>query len=387
MIQIDALLEAPPTAPNAAPAREALTPEGEGFDPLLAQLFAAAAAPLEEDGASEELAENATPETNAETATLAALPAEISRTPLPVTAGYVERALTRGPARANAPAENRLPQAAGNEPRLAVVADPIAAATAAPPRDAAESVPEPALPDRFFGLERGRESVAERAVDPTPRNEPSPLAQFVTARNAASEQASGRALAEAQTPAAEPALPVPSGLESARTPVAPPAVDVGTLAGPAPAAPTPAPAAVEQVLPQRIEWLAQQGGGTARVRLDPPSLGEVDIAVRVRGDRVDLRIHAEQATAHQLIAESVDRLSDALAQRDLRVEGLELRSSDQPLGRDANASFQDFERSGEQTPARDQRGANRGNGAEQETRGDAPAEPTASDGRGIDLRV
>ncbi len=71
---------------------------------------------------------------------------------------------------------------------------------------------------------------------------------------------------------------------------------------------------------ERIAWLAEQGGGSARLHLDPPALGELEIVVRVRGRRVDVHLRAEEAGAQQAVLESRDRLVEALAIKDFRVD-------------------------------------------------------------------
>jgi hypothetical protein len=71
---------------------------------------------------------------------------------------------------------------------------------------------------------------------------------------------------------------------------------------------------------ERVAWLAEQGGGSARLRLDPPALGELEIVVRVRGRRVDVHLRAEEAGAQQAVLESRERLVESLAAKDFRVD-------------------------------------------------------------------
>ncbi len=85
-------------------------------------------------------------------------------------------------------------------------------------------------------------------------------------------------------------------------------------------------------LPGRIAWLADQGGGNARIRLDPPQLGEIDVSVRVRGQQVEIVIQTEHAEVRQLMGESRERLAEALALKELRLDTLDLRVSDNPRG-------------------------------------------------------
>jgi hypothetical protein len=76
------------------------------------------------------------------------------------------------------------------------------------------------------------------------------------------------------------------------------------------------------------EWLAARGGGTARLRLHPPELGEVELSVRVRGSSVRVSIQTEEAEAGRAAFDGRELLIEALASRDLRVENLVVRSPD-----------------------------------------------------------
>jgi hypothetical protein len=74
------------------------------------------------------------------------------------------------------------------------------------------------------------------------------------------------------------------------------------------------------------EWLAARGGGTARLRLHPPELGEIELSVRVRGSKVQVSIQTEQADAGRAALDGRELLVEALASRELRVEQLVVRS-------------------------------------------------------------
>lgn len=84
---------------------------------------------------------------------------------------------------------------------------------------------------------------------------------------------------------------------------------------------TPAEAAIAQ----RVSWLTSRGGGTARVVLHPAELGEVEISVRVRGNRVDVAIQTEVAGTRIALMESRDALNESFAARELRIESLDVR--------------------------------------------------------------
>jgi len=97
--------------------------------------------------------------------------------------------------------------------------------------------------------------------------------------------------------------------------------------------------APQEVLPVHVEWLAARGGGTARLRLHPPHLGEVQLNVRVRGSRVDVVIHALEPAAQHAAVASRDLLGDALAQRDLRMTSFDVRADEGGSG--SQAAFSD----------------------------------------------
>lgn len=151
-------------------------------------------------------------------------------------------------------------------------------------------------------------------------------------------------------------------------------------------------------LPARITWLAQQGGGTARLALHPADLGEVEVAVRVRGNSVEIQFVADDPAAQLAVSNARDNLMEALGARELRMESFQVRGSD-----DA-ASSRDFAGS----PERDagearQEASGRDPGSEREpmhtqssqaatvTPGEAiaslvaPSDPTTD--TGIDVRV
>jgi flagellar hook-length control protein FliK len=104
-----------------------------------------------------------------------------------------------------------------------------------------------------------------------------------------------------------------------------------------------------QDIPLQAEWLAQRGGGRARVALYPPHLGRVDLEVRMRGAEVDVVIAVQEISAESPMAAQRDSLSDALASRDLRLASFDVVSDE------AELSQRESERRGQD--ADEQRGA------------------------------
>lgn len=125
---------------------------------------------------------------------------------------------------------------------------------------------------------------------------------------------------------AVPPLASPRAADAAS---APPEAGLGAAAAigstPAPAvAAAPAESVPASVAPgalaDRIEWLAARGGGTARVRLDPPSLGEVELEVRLRGQSIELTLRTHGEGAHALLSAERGAIGQILASRELRLE-------------------------------------------------------------------
>ena len=156
-----------------------------------------------------------------------------------------------------------------------------------------------------------------------------------------------------------------------------------------------APAAPEAIAVQ-AEWLATRGGGTARLVLNPPELGEIAIRVTVRQQAVEVVMVAQTALAHSMAEDQGDRLSQAFASRDLRLDQFEVRRGDpseadgtgHPGASDAGARERDR--------ARDERAIDRrsvgGRGAGRAARGGdfSPPPPRIESNRnaaGIDLRI
>ena len=85
------------------------------------------------------------------------------------------------------------------------------------------------------------------------------------------------------------------------------------------------PASASEAISVQTEWLARQGGGTARILLSPPSLGEVAIHVTLRGGNVDVVMVVNEAAAHSVAENQSDRLAQAFSNHDLRMESFEVR--------------------------------------------------------------
>jgi hypothetical protein len=118
----------------------------------------------------------------------------------------------------------------------------------------------------------------------------------------------GRATATAAIAAAGPAASAPSESATAAAEVAPP---------PAPVSEPP----LEQVGRAVLERVSE-GGGEARIRLDPPELGEVAIRVRIENHQVRVDIRVERPEALQLLRNAQVDLSSLLGERGLNLTGM-----------------------------------------------------------------
>ncbi|UTM58619.1 flagellar hook-length control protein FliK [Photobacterium sp. CCB-ST2H9] len=63
-----------------------------------------------------------------------------------------------------------------------------------------------------------------------------------------------------------------------------------------------------QVLQDRVQLQASQNLQEARIRLDPPDLGKLDLIVRMDGDRLSVQIHANQAAVRDALVQVSERL-------------------------------------------------------------------------------
>jgi len=204
-----------------------------------------------------------------------------------------------------------------------------AAAVSAVPR-AANGMPAPTAPN----AERG--TVASDGVPPDGRvAERAPEPDSHHGNGSVGVPASG-----VTRPDAREAVVRAEAVESAsaapdRTPAAPlPAAPASAEAAMSAPRELPAGPATLEDLPGRIEWLAQRGGGAARVELDPPQLGRVDLIVRVRGNDVEVVIAAHEPAAQAAVQAQRAQLAEGLAARDLRLGQLDVTQAggDAPEG-------------------------------------------------------
>jgi len=160
------------------------------------------------------------------------------------------------------------------------------------------------------------------------------------------------------------------------------------------ALPSPAPEAIAI----QADWLASRGGGTARLVLNPPDLGEIMIRVTVRQQSVDVVMVAHTALAHAMAEDQSERLGQAFASRDLRLDQFEVRRADPTDDASASGQFGSSDAGArERDRAADEQGvergfggrSGRGRGAANGSAAPAASARVGSDGRnaGVDLRI
>lgn len=132
-------------------------------------------------------------------------------------------------------------------------------------------------------------------------------------------------VADDSEPSALTALTETLGLERAPdaallAPTSPtPALHKLDLAAAFPApVPLPSPRFAEEV-GARLQWIAEQQGGEATLRISPDGLGPVEIRLKLDGDRVELGFTATQQDTRQALQDALPKLREMLAQQGLQL--------------------------------------------------------------------
>lgn len=237
---------------------------------------------------------------------------------------------------APADAEPRIPgeragasREAASEARGLATDVPRAAAADPASRSAVDSSTLGSTPVRREGApsgsDRGSEESPGRRGNETPQPAPMPVERAsAESRAVASAAIEGATAGVAETTPGSPEtsaslrIEVPAPAPPARAP------EPTTAMQPGRTLPTAAPDAIAI----QADWLATRGGGTARLVLNPPELGEIAIRVTVRQQAVEVVMVAQTALAHSMAEDQGDRLSQAFASRDLRLEQFEVRRGD-----------------------------------------------------------
>lgn len=111
--------------------------------------------------------------------------------------------------------------------------------------------------------------------------------------------------------------------------------------------PLPSPRFAEEV-GARLQWIAEQQGGEATLRISPDGLGPVEIRMKLDGDRVDLGFAATQQDTRQALQDALPKLREMLAQQGLQLGQADVghkhaQSSNEQAAKSANAFAGDDE--------------------------------------------
>lgn len=100
-----------------------------------------------------------------------------------------------------------------------------------------------------------------------------------------------------------------------------------------------------QVLNDRVTLQAQQNLQEARIRLDPPDLGKLDLMVRVEGDKLSVQLNANVAATREALVQVSERLraelqNQSLMHVDVQIGGGDKQeSNDQPNREQSSTIF------------------------------------------------
>lgn len=207
-------------------------------------------------------------------------------------------------------------------------------------------------------------------------------------QNAAVDPNLRQAVSNAEEAQRAPQVAAIDGAPAVASPVAGQVTETTTTATPG----SPQPVAASEAISIQTEWLATRGGGTARMVLHPAELGEIAIRVTLRNGAVDVVMVAQEAAAQGVAEEQSERLAQAFANRDLRLENFEVRRGGaEELPDGAMGQFAESETERDGRPGEEESGGKRGQAGGVESEGEAPvAVPrilTRAPETGVDLRI
>lgn len=108
-----------------------------------------------------------------------------------------------------------------------------------------------------------------------------------------------------------------------------------------------------QQLNAQIHILHQAGGGHAEIRLDPPSLGSVQIQLNLQQNQAQVSFHASQSATAQMLQVSLPQLTQAMQQQGITLTHTQVHASSDGAGVGPNMGGhgqQPGQQSGQQLP-------------------------------------
>ncbi len=97
-----------------------------------------------------------------------------------------------------------------------------------------------------------------------------------------------------------------------------------------------------QVLHDRVTLQAQQNMQEAKIRLDPPELGKLNLIVRVEGDTLNVQINANAASTREALVQVSDRLRTELQNQNFLNVNVNVGSDDSNQQQTAQQELDEF---------------------------------------------
>ncbi|HEY4582106.1 MAG TPA: flagellar hook-length control protein FliK, partial [Lysobacter sp.] len=108
------------------------------------------------------------------------------------------------------------------------------------------------------------------------------------------------------------------------------------------AAPTSIPlaldAAFDDGMGSRILWMADQRVDRAEIRLNPDSLGPIDVRLQMDGHRLNAQFHSANADVRQALEAGMDRLRDMLGRQGMELGQAQVGTGSRQQGDGRQAS-------------------------------------------------
>ena len=98
-------------------------------------------------------------------------------------------------------------------------------------------------------------------------------------------------------------------------------------------------------LGQRIMTMVAQDIQQARIQLDPPELGALEIKLQVQQDQASVQVHAQHGQVREVLEQNIFRLKEALQQQGIELTDSEFTDAEQNLANQGSQQQESSERS------------------------------------------